>query len=537
MKSKMWCFNKTLFKKDLTRFCPVWLIYTVILLLTGIQSHNPYSGWEYQLCYFSNGIWEMATLHLAYALIVASCLFGDLTKNRMSHSIHALPLRREQIFMTHFFAGLLFSLVPNTVFVLIQCIRLPEWSFLFFAWLGGATIEYLFFFCLGVVCCICTGSRFAAVVVYAFLNFFSMIVFWFYDLFYAPLLPGIQVLEAGFNRFSPMVQIVSQHNMIQMDYYNDPISFLGFGPGWGYLWILAGLSLVLLGLGIWLYRKRHLERAGDFFCFNAFLPVFYTLFTLFIAGAFSLFDGTIPVIAGFFVGGICVEMLMRRTVSIFDRRFFKKFALVGGLFLLSLLLTFLDPLGITRWVPEPEQVASVRISNNYYYNPEYGVRRTYSSDSEDAIEEIIQIHKLVLENTEDFGVDFRPIHITYTLKNGRTAVRRYFYETGSDAAKKVEKFTRLPEFLMTYEDWDEYLASVETVYVDNHEYSRDFSGELARELVTAIREDAKEGLVDLESSAEYYVNIQTENDGCYLPISKKCTRTMKWIREHLSKEL
>ena len=156
MKSKMWFFNKTLFKKDITRFAPVWGIYTVVLLLTGIQSFEHFhsanfNGWDYQLMHFEEGIYNMVPLHFILALITASCLFGDLTRSRMSLSVHALPVRREQIYVTHFAAGILFSLVPNTALVLIQCCRIPDWSFLFFAWLGSSTMQYLFFFSLAAV--------------------------------------------------------------------------------------------------------------------------------------------------------------------------------------------------------------------------------------------------------------------------------------------------------------------------------------------------------------------------------------------------
>ena len=44
MRSKTSCFNKTIFKKNLTRFAPVWCLYTLCLLLglflLGLVSHT-----------------------------------------------------------------------------------------------------------------------------------------------------------------------------------------------------------------------------------------------------------------------------------------------------------------------------------------------------------------------------------------------------------------------------------------------------------------------------------------------------------------
>ena len=118
MKFRKSFFNGAVFRKNLTRFAPVWLLYTVCLLLGLVMLSE--SGVEYWLsANIAQGISFMSIVNFAYALLSALLLFGDLTNSKMCNALHALPLRRETWFGTHIASGIAFSLLPNLVIALI----------------------------------------------------------------------------------------------------------------------------------------------------------------------------------------------------------------------------------------------------------------------------------------------------------------------------------------------------------------------------------------------------------------------------------
>ncbi|MEG2815907.1 MAG: ABC transporter permease, partial [Oscillospiraceae bacterium] len=110
-------FNPTLFRKNITRFWPVWAVYLVAWIFA-----LPVSGYlrmanttaEYlaeNRLYFAN---EMAldmvngfgvVFALIFGLLAAVCVFSYLYNNRSAGMIHGLPLRREGLFLTNYLSG------------------------------------------------------------------------------------------------------------------------------------------------------------------------------------------------------------------------------------------------------------------------------------------------------------------------------------------------------------------------------------------------------------------------------------------------
>ena len=118
MKSRMLFFNGTVFKKNITRFAPVWALYSVFLLMLMVVMALDNSSY-----YFASNIADSTTpfaiINFFYALVCTQLLFGDLCNSRMCNALHAMPLRREQWFFTNVLSGLDFSVIPNTAFAII----------------------------------------------------------------------------------------------------------------------------------------------------------------------------------------------------------------------------------------------------------------------------------------------------------------------------------------------------------------------------------------------------------------------------------
>ena len=546
MKSRTWCFDKTLLKKDITRFAPVWIVFSALQLLSLGGVNIGYESRSYYAMSLSTAIGPMAIVNMIYAMIVAACLFGDLFRSRLCNSIHALPLRRETMLLTHVLAGVLFAVVPYGVLSLLYMLRVLKFWYVALLWLLGMVLEYLFFFALAVVCSVCTGSRFAVIAVYTVLNFFSKITQWLVVTFYEPLLPGLHVRSTLFDWFCPVVKCASMNGLVELLEKEGVSSFitvydvLGLGGGWWYLAVLAVLGIAMLGLSIWLYRKRHLETAGDFLAFRQLLPVCSVMFTLTVSALFYTLGNEVGMVIGFAVGVFGTEMLLRRTVKVFHKKVWIKFGVLGGAFLLTLLVTWLDPLGLTRWTPE--QVDTVVISNDYYYDSEYG--QAQRSSSQELIREVTEIHELLLTEHTDLRDRYSQeetgaFHVTYVLPDGRQVERRYYYERDSEVGERIGKIYRAPEFVLGYEDWERYLASVESVMVDNWDGYWSFEGQEARELVEAIKADCQEGRIEPDSPYEetaHHVSVFTKTGCASINIPTRCPHTQAWIDKYLEQE-
>lgn len=122
MKSKTSFFNKTVFKKNLTRFAPVMAVYTLCLILgmMMLYQNNEEMGRTFWFASrIAGNLQLMGLVNLLFAPLCAMLLFGDLYNSRMCNALHAMPMRRETLFLTNVVSGLLFSMIPTAVMALL----------------------------------------------------------------------------------------------------------------------------------------------------------------------------------------------------------------------------------------------------------------------------------------------------------------------------------------------------------------------------------------------------------------------------------
>ena len=523
MKSRTSFFNFPAFRKDLTRFAPAWGLYSVGLLLmfTVLMAEN-------NAYYRANNLVElivfMAVINFCYGILSAQLLFGDLCSTRMCNALHAMPLRRETWFGTHLAAGLCFSLIPNLAFTLL-CVAamnlgiawsVPLWCLL------AVTLQYICFFGLGVLCMMLTGNRFAGGLVYGLVNFFSMLVYWLVDSLYEPLLAGIQVRQDPFLFASPVVKLAGEPQLVDIlreritDIHGNfeywKITGVTLGQGWGWAAIYAAVGILALVAALLLYRRRNLERAGDFMAFSAGEPVLLIVYTLTVGGLFHLmsdvFSGGIEkyffLAMGLAVGFFTGLMLLQRTTRVFRKKNVGAFFLFAAVFTASLLLTWLDPLGLTRWVPDADEVVSVNLSNRYVYYS-YTDREMDCTDPED-IQAMIDIHSYSIGRSSrnemvEFGVNSTVnVCIEYTLSNGTVRTRFYDVNIYSDAGRMLKP--HLSSFAYVTGFREEDIPSVakaitnfytDGFYPDNSDYDAIMENLDFEELLRCIAADCAAG--------------------------------------------
>ena len=536
MKSRTSFFNATVLRKDITRFAPAWGLYLTAMLLVLL---TVLTDTDYHLAVdIGLTINLLSIVNLGYALVCGALLFGDLFNHKLCNAMHALPLRREGWFLTHLASGLLFSVVPNLVVALCLLPRLGLYWYVSFIWLGGVTAVYLFFFGAAVLSAMCTGSRFAMALVYGLINFLAILAMWMLQFLYEPLLFGIEIDQSPFVFFSPVTYLCTN----ELNYVNFLDKITGFynpNDGWPYTLGIACVGGMMLIGALLIYRKRHLESAGNFVTVRALSPVFLVLYTLTAGMILFIFSyifatdyGYLFLAVGIAAGFITGRMLLRRTVRVFKPATFIGLAVMMAVLFGSLGLAKLDVFGIVRWVPEAEAVKTVSIR---YTDDEV----TYTTPEKAEIEELVRIHEgIVAAGGEDNRWSSR-IDLTYTLQDGSVVTRCYPVDYSTGEGQAIARLLSKPEYVLDTQDVSTLWETVNYITVDKHSTDNTvFVREEAQSLLDAIIADCEAGLMNQDW------NYHTDDTWGYLILEKAGDRdvsvlvwnsavnTVTWLKEH-----
>ncbi|MBR2889337.1 MAG: hypothetical protein IKC09_03580 [Oscillospiraceae bacterium] len=547
MKSRTLSCEQTVLVKDITRFAPSWILYSIFLLLMVMVTGSSDDVWI-TASIRGTTAFSLAIINIIYGLINAQLLFGDLFQSRMTNALHALPLRREGWFVTHLASGTLFALVPNLAYTLVMMLSCGEIPNLPWLWLLTAMGQYLFFFGLGIFCMVCVGSRFAGVVVYGLVNFGSLLVLWMMEELYVPLLPSVLLVENNFLRFCPVVwatmNIPYEMNIGKME------QLVTVSPeGMTYLGILAALGLVLLVLGLLLYRVRQLESAGDFLAVPWLKPVFLVMYSLMLGvGCQWILGGLtgsdwIYLIIGLLIGYFTGQMLLMRTTRILTKKTFMGLAVLLGGLGLSLWITWLDPLGIKAWVPEPEQVSKISLNYQETDDPKI-IEQIINLHSDLVIPEDVTVYELDPEDwvlvTDYERVNAVSILIEYTMKDGSQAGRYYVTSNGTHIAA-LRKILSHPDFVIgdLLDIWDE--AWIHTTVEDGEGKDIYLSREKWAELKEVLLKDCEAGTmaqsynVHNNMSPVYWLHIQYREGEHYIwyniNVFPDSENTLSWLKQ------
>lgn len=532
MKSKTSFCDLTVLKKDITRFLPVWVIYLIggLLLSTAFSTSSSYSVSDTIHEYLSTA---MPYITCGYAIVVALLLFGDLSNSRMCNALHAMPLRRETWFCTHFIAGMLMALVPDLILALVLMPMLESLWYVALIWVGGSMLMYLFFFGMACLCCLSTGNKFAALLVYALINFFSLELLWLAEELVMPFLYGVRLSTTVFYCFCPVIRLMGADyfsidlvyvtaNGAQLpvtgDYvdgyvYDYPASyaFIGFESGWIYLFILAAIGIAMTACAVLLYRKRHLEVAGDF---AAIAPVRWaiSIFGSLLCGmVFRLFAHNsveyVFLFVGITVGFFLLQMLLQRKVKIFSKATFIKW---GALVLscgLILIMAAVDILGLESYVPRADRIESIIIADEYLTDSQLehidAGKYTYSSyvsiTDPAQIQTVLEAHKAVIADPDELANGkYTYITLHYRLNGGQTVTRSYYIRRNHTAYKTIAPLFPVADFLSSFYSSGDFASGIvyfelEGEYVSNLFYT---------ELATCLWNDAVNGNLQSYTTAD-----------------------------------
>lgn len=461
MRSATSWFNVTLFKKNLTRFWPIWGLYLFywvqqfpIDLILGNYINKEFARSGVLKAVLNGGM----TTALIFSVLAAMAVWSYLYNHRSACLMHTLPIRREGLFLTNYLSGLTFMVGPNVVvFVLTLLAELAVGEVnvvSLLTWLAGMILLNVFFFSFATFCAMFTGHILALPAFYAILNGLVWIVMTLIEQVLAEFVfgfAGIPALEPVVKWLTPVWKL-SDGLGVETVYTSSNSAYYRL-TNFSDLVIYAVAGLVLAAVALAVCRRRDMERAGDVVTVKFMRPVFqygvafcsalalgsvfssmfsYTLpDTLWTLLAFMLIWGAI----GYFVA----RMLLEKSFRVF--RCWKGCAVFLAVLAVLACAMEYDLFGYERWVPDREDVESVEIhvsSTMPYDSANY---QSSSFDDSEVIEAVIAVHRALLEDRDEDApwtvYDGSPegytvqtegragLYLTYTLADGRQVSREY----------------------------------------------------------------------------------------------------------------
>ena len=499
MKSKISFFNKTIFKKNVTLYWPIWVLYTVFLVFvqpvmfwSSCYYSKYYDAYTYQdkledlieVIYFDFHVYIIAFVALASGM----ALFHYLYNHKSANMIHAFPVDRIQLFGTNVISEFAFLAVPQTISCLLLaivalCNGVMEVHYVAYWWLLALGTDIV---AIAVVtfCAMFTGHLMALPVYAIVMNYFSYLV---YYLVYVV----VTIFGFGMNDLGRATErTVALFSPTECFLYNvglceefDPITRECTGVlvyGVEVLAVYLVVAVILFAAAFVTYKKRHIEQAGEFITVGWVKPIFR--FGIALAGGvlggilmreflWSIGIGcnmTLFVLFLVLFGGACffiADMFIHKSFRVFK----KKNWMHCGICMAAIVVTFFGILGIGKqyenYQPELAEIETAYVDWGY----------EIKFEGEEAAE-ILALHKVILENKEvclaakvEFGYwDYEYVRIGYQLKNGDYIRRGYELPKGYE-----EIDTILTQVAAMETNPDNYL---DYVFVDNYEKIVLFNG-------------------------------------------------------------
>ena len=488
MRSKTSCFNGTLFRKNLSRYWPLWglasfggAMFPLAMLLELL--HNGFRFWsplETRQAYYTVLSYGVPVISIVYAILCAMAVWNYLYNARSVGMMHTLPIRREGLFVTNVLSGLTMMAIPYAVTgVLLVLVTMLFGGFEpvgVLVTVLGVMGESLFFFGLATFCAFIVGNVFMLPALYGLLNFIAALTDFMVNLLAQGFCFGLNSSYSGTVEWlSPvvyLVQKISPNSTYETQWVTDRLggqryetsvlTSVTLENGW-LIAAYAAAGAALLGLAWLLYRRRRSESAGDVVAVGWMKPVFRygcAVYAAILGGRllyallwesfqngqyFALLPMILCMIAGGAVGYYAASMLLAKTPRVFKTTWKGMLAVALGCAALCGAMKY-DLFGVTRRIPAPDSVKLVNVyaaGSNYYLTP----------GKDDAlIEEVRTLHQAIIDDKDyilgyrsrtdyDFVADtastemaaedsgaqstISNIRITYMLNSGLKVERRY----------------------------------------------------------------------------------------------------------------
>ena len=434
MQLKTSCFNPTLFKKNLTRFWPMWALYGLFWFLT--LPASMFRELEYMDAGFCDdllvtmGSQPGILITFGFGVLCAMALFSYLFQHRSAVAMHAFPMRRECLFLTNYLSGLAFFTFPLLAnFALVLWVELVAGQLnvgTALVWLTAQLCYALFFYSFAVFCAMFTGHILALPAFYGILSVLPVVLA-------ALISEALSLFVFGYTSdysmhavsmvFSPLEKLLTEVEPRSrlLSEVGDTIYYM---TGWGWIFLYAVVGVLFTLAALLVYRRRQVESAGDVVSVRLVRPLFLYgvatcaaltfgmfLFALFgdeddLAAAWQLL--AFMVIAGF-IGYFAAQMLLNKTLRVW-RGHWKGFLAFSAALVLVVTAMEMDLLGFERDVPDPEKVAAVSLNGSSY--PPYDDYHFdgYTYESPEAIAQAVALHQTIVDQRETIQQEVQSLY-------------------------------------------------------------------------------------------------------------------------------
>ena len=544
------CFNSALYRKTLGRFWPLWTLWGVLwLLLLPLSQLSRYFDWAREgrsdsalvenfqeiLSLQEVGVWLAALVGVLAAMAVFSYLYSA----RSACMMHALPLRREGLFLSQYLAGLTMLVLPLAAVALVTLAVgmavVPSWGWSqalppVGIWLACMSGVCLFFYSFACFCAMFTGQLLALPVFYAILNWLAMVVNFLVTALMEQFFYGYQAnyLPAWVEFLTPVSLLRQACYWGVRDVHGDGALVRGLAAP-QFVALYAGIGVVFALLALWVYRGRQVESAGDVVSVPLVRPVFkygvalcsglcLGVFTTQILGWYNTDSTPVLVVcvllwtaAGYFAA----EMLLKKSFRVL--RAWKGCAAAMAVMAFLCAVCVFDLFGVVTRVPDPDRVVSMAVDTSLGYPGSDSQLNLVTSDRE-IIQQVTELHRAMVDERDrqgrEAGDDYIALSVTYTLDNGSTLQRQYFsvpifrdeIDREGTLTWQANQFIQdrtVAEKLYNFDGFEGWrLAEVhlDTVYNVAEEYWDEIflmeqSAADLLELWQAVREDFREGTI------------------------------------------
>ena len=442
MISRAFSCNKSLIRKNLSRF---WLLSLGLLVILTLKGLSLFSELFIHLT-TENRLEEMIDrlywdkhvgIELISSILIAALMFSYLHQKRGSSFFGSLPVSRNSLFLSSYLSGLMLYSIPWLLAAMITTpvvasvdLGNPVFRNYYFGFLCFRLVLYLVGYTMAVFSMLLCGRVFFGSVIALLLHILVPTLELLLTAMLESFLYGISVFSGVVTEFlAPYI------------FLSESLSYSEAELPWVAMGIYAGASLLLIYPLMLLHRRRKEECVGQTLVFpwlygilQAILTFLgYIVLSALILTPFALADtdstvvvGSIPSILIFVISFFLIKMLLLRSRKVFRKKNF----LQCGLFLLvavAVILAFSNDLfHIVRRLPQGEKVQEVCLSLS---------GSDYSTDDPEAIEDLIRIHSHIIEERDTLQKEISDqsdnspgtysLSLTYTMKNGRTFRRTY----------------------------------------------------------------------------------------------------------------
>ena len=557
MQSRTSFFNLTLFRKNLTRFWPLWgmatflgSLFPLALLMELLRNERFFmaeNALEFTSMYYHVAAYAVPIVSLLYAILCAMMVWSYLYNARSVGLMHTLPITRGGLFVTNFLSGLAMMLIPYVVIgTLCILVSLMAGAFELTGLLTTILVvlcDSFFFFATATFAAFITGNLFALPAVYFLLHFLEVLLDWLVSLFANGFIFGLNAYYSGaLEWLSPTVYlcenlrvntnyetIVTQTSLTGAYSETNRLTAVELENLWLLgAYVLAGVAL--LALAWLLYRRRRSESAGDVVSVGWLKPVFrYGVAGLgALLGGIALYElfwrnfqtgryyEVLPmlicmVVAGA-IGYYAASMLLAKSLRVFRKSWPGLLLVAAGCAAVCCVLHF-DLTGVAERVPETSQLKELTLyvaGNNYTFYP----------GQEDAmIEQVRAVHQAIIADKEHIVImdntsstldqmtemdlsSWERLQLTYYLTNGKAVKRTYYIYLSKDRIGQDGTYDYLLDRLVNSEAMkakrlragdDRYFINGGALRVERRNEYYDLNDREASAILDAVQKDAAAG--------------------------------------------